>query len=346
MKTAAKLLTCAVVGAYIFRRRRYLNRVAPGLKHPLLYLPIATPVPALMRLIPARLSDLLPATQAAEKVEIKTIKAGSPDPDHQEFQAVLYQPSWRSQLEGAILWIQGTGHLVGNAYLDQTLTSHIAEELGVPVLSAQYRPANGGGQFPGDLNECYAAYRWLQTQSEELGFKEGNIAVAGSSAGGGLAAALVQKAADRGKAPAFQALAYPMLDHRSAYRARSANRQRGRLLWTHNLNSGAWQTYLRDQDRANLPPYASPAQYDSFAKLPPTWIGVGDLDLFYDEDLAYAKALRQAGVATELHIEKGMYHAADSLVPQAEESKDFRGKLVDAISEALSKNSDQPEVVE
>jgi acetyl esterase/lipase len=59
--------------------------------------------------------------------------------------------------------------------------------------------------------------------------------------------------------------------------------------------------------------YAAPARADDLAGLPPTYIDVGDLDLFLDEDLVFAQRLAQAGVPIELHVYPGAYHAFESL---------------------------------
>ena len=70
----------------------------------------------------------------------------------------------------------------------------------------------------------------------------------------------------------------------------------------------------------------------------PAWIGVGDIDLFHDEDIEYAQRLEAAGVHCELHIEPGMYHAADELL----HGKDvpsmlaFRDRAMRAIDDALN----------
>lgn len=218
------------------------------------------------------------------------------------------------QNDGAVLWIRGGGHILGAAGPGQTEVSQLAADLGVPVLSVEYRNAHEA-PFPADLDDCYAALLWLQTRAEDYGINPAKIAVAGSSAGGGLAAALAQKALDTGHPVGFQLLEYPMLDDRTD---RPAQAGQGRWLWTALDNKLAWKTYLRDQaDATPLPDYAVPARRKDLTGLPTAWICVGDIDLFYPENTSYHQSLLAAGVESTLYEVPGMYHDAPGLKPTA-----------------------------
>ena len=115
------------------------------------------------------------------------------------------------------------------------------------------------------------------------------IAVGGASAGGHFAAAVAQRAHDRKEVKlAYQMLVYPMLDDRTGANGDGAKR----IMWTENDNQLAWKWYLNGAD----PVEAAPARRQDLSGLPPTWIGVGTLDLFYQECLEYGRRLREAGV--------------------------------------------------
>jgi acetyl esterase/lipase len=108
---------------------------------------------------------------------------------------------------------------------------------------------------------------------------------------------------------------YPMLDDRTG-----ANRDGPkRLMWTESDNQLAWRWYLNGADPAE----AAPARREDLSGLPPTWIGVGTLDLFYQECLEYARRLRAAGVAVHEEIVPGAFHAFDQVVDKAPISLDF-----------------------
>jgi acetyl esterase/lipase len=69
----------------------------------------------------------------------------------------------------------------------------------------------------------------------------------------------------------------------------------------------------------------------ALAGLPPTWIGVGTLDLFHDEDVEYARRLTEASVPCELHVVPGAYHAFDVAEPKAPVSRDFATRQIEAL---------------
>jgi acetyl esterase/lipase len=82
---------------------------------------------------------------------------------------------------------------------------------------------------------------------------------------------------------------------------------------------------------SDAPDYAAPARRTDLTGLPPAWVGVGDLDLFYDEDVDYAEKLKASGVPCELVTVPGMYHGADGLAPKAQAMQDFRRGLTDHL---------------
>ena len=178
------------------------------------------------------------------------------------------------------------------------------------VVSTEYRLAPEH-PFPTPLDDVHAAYRWLLAEAEALGVEHRRIAVAGESAGGGLTAGLCQRLHDAGEiAPVFQLLIYPMLDDRTALQPAPA--YRGQLNWNAPSNRHGWTAYLGRPPRADdAPAYAAPARRPDLAGLPSAWIGVGTLDLFLDEDIAYARRLREAGVACDLVEVEGAFHGFD-----------------------------------
>ena len=126
-------------------------------------------------------------------------------------------------------------------------------------------------------------------------------------------------ARDCGIALARQILVYPMLDDRNQTPdpGRAAY-----LTWTYDNNHTAWSAVLGDQlgtDRVS--PVAVPARLANHAGLPPAYIDVGDLDIFRDEDIAYAQNLARAGVPIELHVHPGVPHGWERFAPDAESAK-------------------------
>ena len=103
----------------------------------------------------------------------------------------------------------------------------------------------------------------------ELGIDCDRIAVAGSSAGGGLSAAVAQRSTDEGIELRAQVLVYPMLDDRTALR--DDHGDRGQFMWTPASSRWAWTAYLgRDPQESDAPEYAAPARRTTCrACLPP-----------------------------------------------------------------------------
>ena len=245
----------------------------------------------------------------------------------------VYEPEERSRPSGALLWIHGGGYVIGDPAAEHTVCSRYARELGIVVVTPGYRLAPEH-PFPAGLEDCYAALRWLHDHADELGIDRTRIAVGGESAGGGLAAALAQLAHDRGEVPVcFQLLIYPMLDDRTAL-----DRDRApTLVWTPRSNVFGWTAYLgHPPDQREDRPYAVPSRRADLSGLPPAWIGVGSIDLFHDEDVAYAERLRAAGVACQVETVPSMYHGAFSLAPAAAVTAEtFRSRATAALRTAL-----------
>lgn len=245
---------------------------------------------------------------------------------------VLYDPPGRQRPSGALLWIHGGGLITGGPWMDHGTCNRFARELGLVVLSVDYRLAPEN-PFPAGAEDCYAALAWLHEQAAHLGLDPARIGVAGASAGGGLAAVVAQLAHDRGLPLAFQGLVYPMLDDRTVLRDTGS---RGAVLWTPARNRDAWGWYLGHPVREEEGrPYAAASRRPDLSGLAPAWIGVGDADLFHDEDVEYARRLGAAGVPVELVVVPGMPHAADMAGIPA--TRPFTASLTTAIGEALAR---------
>lgn len=183
------------------------------------------------------------------------------------------------------------------------------------------------------MDDLYATLRWIHANAEALRVRADRIVVAGASAGGGLAAGLTLLARDRKEIPvAFQLLVYPMLDDRTVGKTLDGTNHR---LWTAVSNRFGWTSYLgREPGGADVPVYAAPSRAESLAGLPPTWIGVGNFDLFHDEDVEYAKRLEAAGVSVELEVVPGVFHGFDAF-QRASVAKTFRERQITALRRAL-----------
>ena len=143
------------------------------------------------------------------------------------------------------------------------------------------------------------------------------------SAGGGVAASMALRVHDAGGVqPAAQALFCPMLDDRTAAQLElDALEHR---IWNNRSNRAGWTWYLgQPVGQSQVPAYAVPARRTVLAGLPPAWIAVGDIDLFYGEDRAYAERLSQAGVPCEFYPVSRAPHGFETFAPEATLSRDL-----------------------
>lgn len=236
----------------------------------------------------------------------------------------------------AVLHIHGGGYITGSVAEGMVPLQRLSAAHGCVVVSVDYRLAPET-RFPGSLDDNYAALRWLHANAKELGVDRSRIALLGESAGGGHVAALALAARDRGEVPlAMQVMLYPMLDDRTGS-TRPVPPHLGVYVWDAAANRFGWSALLGvPAGSASVPAGAVPARAKNLRGLPPAFIGVGSIDLFVQEDIAYAQRLIEAGVPTELFIAPGGYHGFDIIVPEARISKRFKAVWNDALDRGLN----------
>ncbi|HEX8996017.1 MAG TPA: alpha/beta hydrolase [Ktedonobacterales bacterium] len=260
-----------------------------------------------------------------------------------EVRALVYLPTSAQEAVPALLWLHGGGYIMGSADAEDGMVNSIVSAIGCAAIAVDYRLAPDTS-YPGPLEDCYAALKWLSTHADELGIDPQRIAVGGSSAGGGLAAALTLLARDRGEVSlAFQFLLAPMLDDRTATLA-EPHPYTGEFIWSRESNRFGWTSYLgHEPGGPDASPYAAAARAERLEGLPATFIYVGALDLFLEEDVEYARRLMRAGVPAELHVYPGAYHGF-RMVASAQVTQTAHRDVIAALQRALypSHRADAP----
>jgi acetyl esterase len=203
-------------------------------------------------------------------------------------------------------WVRVTVDLVDGYF------RFFARRSGCVILAVDYELAPES-QFPGAVEEVYAAARWAQEHAAELGCDPDRIAIAGESSGGNLTAAVtLLNRARREVTFAHQLLLLPVLDARFA--SRSWDELGSDYLLTRAQLEWAIEQYAPGVDRDE--PLLSPVRADSLAGLPPATIVVGEYDPLRDEGEQYAARLEADGVPVTLTRVPGLIHHA-VMVPKA-----------------------------
>ena len=247
----------------------------------------------------------------------------------------VYRPVGAAVRLPGVVFIHGGGMVLGSIETEHVGAAMLTHELGCVTVSVDYRLAPEH-PHPAPVEDCYAALTWTAEHAGDLGIDQDRLAVYGGSAGGGLAAASALLARDRGgPSLAFQALIYPMLDDRNETASSHEILDLG--VWDRDANLEAWGWLLGDRAGTDdVDQYAAPARARDLSGLPPTYIDVGELDLFRDEDIEYAARLLRAGVPTELHVYPGAVHASEIFAPASDLSARVFGYRMTAMRRALS----------
>jgi monoterpene epsilon-lactone hydrolase len=224
-----------------------------------------------------------------------------------------------------LLFLHGGGFEFGSVRSDGELAARLGRAGGMRVLFPEYRLAPEH-HFPAAIDDVVAAWRWLRT---DQGLDAGSIAVAGDSAGGGLAVALLVAIRDAGEAlPAAAVLMSPTVDLTSSGASMTERVEQDPLSTPDMLRQFA-ADYLAGADPRT--PLASPL-FASLAGLPPLLVLVGTADLLLSDSERLAAAADQAGVDVTLKIGEGLPHVYPIMLgtPEAAEATEQIGKFLRA----------------
>ncbi|MFI1356167.1 alpha/beta hydrolase [Streptomyces sp. NPDC020898] len=234
-----------------------------------------------------------------------------------------------------IYHVHGGGMVLGTNRVGVDMPLRWAKELGAVVVSVEYRLAPEH-PHPAPIDDVYAGLLWTADHAEEIGGDPERIVIAGTSAGGGLTAALALLLRDRkGPQPVGQVLLCPMLDDRND--TPSSHQMAGLGVWDRTANDTGWTALLgSERGGPDVSPYAAPARAEDLSGLPPAFLDVGSAETFRDEVVAYASRLWQAGGVAELHVWPGGFHGFDGFAPQAALSQSCQAAQVNWLRRLLA----------
>ncbi len=240
----------------------------------------------------------------------------------------IYVPTSEPGPRPVLVYFHGGGWVIGDLDTHDGTVRAVAEGSGATVVSVDYRLAPET-PFPGAIDDCVAAVRWVADNAAELDVDPAHLAVGGDSAGGNLAAVAAAELRDTPVDVCFQLLIYPVTDGTMTRPSIDANAE-GYFL-TKDTMDWFWEQYVGPGDRTG--PRVSPVHLpdDALVGLPPALIITAEYDPLRDEGEAYAARLVGAGVAVTTSRYDSVIHGFFSMRDLVPEGK----AAVDQACEAL-----------
>ena len=249
----------------------------------------------------------------------------------------LYHPAANAAPAPAFLWFHGGGFLMGGLPTADTICRHLARSSGAVVIAARYRLAPEHDLYAG-REDCMAVLEWVAREGRAHGIDATRLAVGGDSAGGNIAAAVAQRAAERdGLALRLQVLVYPATNLCDEFPSKSEN-ARGYMLTSDGMDAISAMITREQPDLTD--PWISPALRADLRGLPPTLILTAGFDPIRDDGLAYAEQLREAGVPVELLHYAGQFHGFLNFDGVLRSARDALDRIGASLRHALRKVPD------
>jgi acetyl esterase len=252
----------------------------------------------------ARLGEIVMAGISGRGPEVRSIETHTIARDSDTFRVRVLKP--RGAVRAIVVYFHGGGWVLGDIDLQH---DHVGRDLAnlaqSTVVLVNYRKAPEH-PFPTAVEDGWAALRWVADHAADLAHGGAPIVVAGDSAGGNIAAVLARWARDKGGPRVdLQVLVYPVTD--CDLDAASYLAPENQLLLTREWMNWFWGHYLPEEG-ARVHPDASPLRAEDLTGLPPALVYVAEYDPLHDEGVAYAEALRAAGVPVTLEEADGEMH--------------------------------------
>jgi monoterpene epsilon-lactone hydrolase len=222
-----------------------------------------------------------------------------------------------------VLYLHGGGYVIGSVNTHRDMIARVSRAGQARVLALNYRLAPEH-PFPAAVDDALAGYKWLLAQ----GAKASRIAIAGDSAGGGLAAAtLVAIREAKLPIPGAGVLLSPWVDLEGLGESMVTRMEVDPVVRKEGL-VGMAQAYLQGQDAKT--PLAAPL-YADLKGLPPLLIQVGDAETLLDDSKRLNDRAKAAGVSTRLEVWPEMIHVWQlfaSYLPEGQQAIDGIGKFI------------------
>jgi acetyl esterase len=295
------------------------------------------------------ISELDPVDARAEDYRATMLFAGKPEPVDKienhvihegltEIPIRVYWPKIPDQekdeqdLYPIIVYFHGGGWVLGNLDSVDEICSMLSNQSESIVISVDYRLAPEY-KFPQPLHDCYGATKWAYDNAKFLEGDQDTIVVAGSSAGGNLAATVALMAKQKKGPPiAAQVLIYPITDMTSdlsKYSKDPFGPSKEAMDW--------FGMHYVKEDSEYRDPLVSPV-FGDLSGLPEAIVVTAELDPLRDQGLRYANKLEQAGVKTLLMDYPATVHGFMDLPSFFPEGQEAIEKVANEIKKVYVEN--------
>lgn len=210
----------------------------------------------------------------------------------------------KTKTDKILLYIHGGAFTYKGFLSHYKLCKRFAKDAGLTVVYIDYRLAPKY-KYPSALNDCLYAYNWIIQNKDTLHVDKHRIIVAGDSAGGCLTAELALKTIENNLIkPYYLMLFYPLVNKK--LNTNSMKEYTNTPMWNSKLTKKMWKYYLKDNN------YTAPNESKDLDKMPPIYIETAEYDSLHDEDVLFAKKLKEQGVNVTLYETKNTMHGYDT----------------------------------
>lgn len=205
------------------------------------------------------------------------------------------------------IFIHGGGWVLGDYPTHKRMVRDLVVLTGFSGVFVNYTPTPDA-RYPRQIDEIYAATKWVAEHGNEINVDGKNLAVVGNSVGGNMTAITALKAKENG-GPNIKVhiMMWPVTN--SNFETESWKQFGDKRFLTAPLMKWMWDLYIADPEKRKEI-HASPLQatLDQLKGLPPALIQVAESDILRDEGEAYGRKLDEAGVTATTVRYDGMIH--------------------------------------
>lgn len=265
--------------------------------------------PELEKLPPEKARKVLENAQSSVEVDLSGIEESEKtiNADGFEIKLNIVRPKDVAEKIPVFVFVHGGGWVLGDYPTHKRMVRDLVVNSAFVAVFVNYT-RTPDAVYPQQINEVYAATKWIAENGDEINVDGKNLAIVGNSAGGNLAAVTALMAKEKGGPEIKLQILFWLVADSDFERESWQEFGKARFL-TAPLMKWMWDLYIPSTDERRNP-FASPLQAttEQLKGLPPALIQVAENDILRDEGESYGQKLNQAGVEVTTIRYNGMIH--------------------------------------